>query len=307
MKKGVKMKFKSTAYILTAGFLWGSMGIFVHKLTDGFGFGSLSAAALRIISGAVLLFIFLAVYDVSLLKIRLCDVPLLAANGFFSIFLMTVFYFASISGGTSMSISAVLLYTAPFIVMLISCVFMGEAVTLQKVIALFTAFFGCCLVSLSEPGFSTPSGIVCGVISGFAYALYSVFGKLALKKHHPYTVTFYSFLFAGICSLVPLFTTGAARTVYETDRPASLALWIIAAGLITAVLPFLLYTKGLMNVSPSKASIMAYAEPISACIFGLFLNEKMTAKMIFGIVLVLAAIVFLNVDIKKLISKEKNK
>lgn len=297
------MKIKSSVFILLAGILWGSMGIFVHTLTDVFGFSSLSSASLRIMSGAIILFIFISIYDFSLLKIKLRDIPLLAANGFFSIFLMTVFYFGSISSDTSMSVSAVLLYTAPFIVMIISCAFMGEPVTVQKIVSLFVAFFGCCLVSMSEPGFSTPKGIIFGIISGIAYALYSIFGKLALKKHHPYTVTFYSFFFAGLCSVVTFLFTDTVKTARGTSSPLSLTLWIIASGLITAVLPFLLYTKGLLNVSPSKASIMAYAEPVSACIFGFFRGEKMTPAMILGIALTVASIIFLNTDLKKLFSK----
>ncbi len=291
------MKFKSTILILLAGILWGSMGVFVHLLCDTFGFSSLQSSALRIISAAIILAIFLLIYDKKLFKIKLRDVPLLLANGFFSIFLLTVFYFLSISSDTSMSISAVLLYTAPFIVMILSCIFLGERMTLQKVAALIVAFVGCCLVSLAEKGFSTPEGIIFGILSGVAYALYSIFGKIALKKHHPYTVTFYSFFFSALCSVVLAFITRLPQDLYNAPKPLPLTVAVLATGLITAVLPFLFYTKGLSDTQPSKASIMAYAEPMSACVFGYFLGEKMTPLMILGIGLTLAAIVFLNIDV----------
>ena len=58
------------------------------------------------------------------------------------------------------------------------------------------------------------------------------------------------------------------------------------------------YTKGLSFTSPAKASIMAYIEPIAACVFGYFRGEKLTALMVLGIVLTVAAIVFLNIKIK---------
>lgn len=288
------MKLKNSILILLAGILWGSMGVFVHLLTDFFGFDSLQAASLRMMSAAVILFLFLLFYDRSLLKIKAKDTILLMCNGILSIFLMTVFYFASISSGTSMSISAVLLYTAPFIVMLLSCIFLGEKLTLHKVICLVIAFAGCCLVSISEPGYSTPGGLVFGVLSGIAYALYSIFGTVALKKHHPYTVTFYSFFFAGLSSVILAFVTNLCKTACQVEKPSLLILAIIATGLITAVLPFLLYTKGLSGTSPSKASIMAYAEPVSACVFGFFMGESMTLPMVFGIALTLFAIILLN-------------
>lgn len=301
------MKIKSTCLILLAGILWGSMGVFVHQLVDVLGFTSLQSSVLRIVSGAAILFIFLLLYDRRLLKIKLRDIPLLLANGIFSILLLTVFYFGSISSGTSMSISAVLLYTAPFIVMLLSCVFLGEKITLQKIMALVIAFVGCLLVSLTEPGKSTPVGIVLGVLSGVAYALYSIFGAFALKKHHPYTITFYSFLFSAIgCIFIAIFTDLPSALVKINDI-SYFTIAVFLTGLVTAVLPFLFYTKGLSGTTPAKASIMAYAEPMSACVFGYLLGEKMTPIMILGLLLTLSSIIFLNINIPFLSGKKGDK
>ena len=130
----------NSIYILLAGIFWGSMGLFVHVLTDTFGFSSIQGAVIRITSCMIILGIFLFIKDRSLFRVKPKDLPLLAANGLISVLLMTSFYFASVSAGTSMSITAVLVYTAPFIVVLVSCLFMGERFTLQKVISLIVAF-----------------------------------------------------------------------------------------------------------------------------------------------------------------------
>ncbi len=299
------MNIKNSIYILLAGIFWGSMGIFVHLLTDVFGFTSIQSAVLRITSCALILFVFLLITDRQKLKISKKDIPILAANGLLSVLFMTVFYFGSISSDTSMSISAVLLYTAPFIVMLLSCVFLGEKINLQKIIAIIIAFGGCCLVSLTEPGYSTPVGIILGLLSAFAYALYSIFGTIALKKNAPVTVTFYSFLFASLGCAVIAFSTDMGSRIVLVDDTSKFLLAVFSTGLVTAVLPFLFYTKGLSGTSPSKASIMAYAEPVSACIFGYFRGEKMTPLMIFGICLTLTSIIFLNVKIPFLSGKER--
>lgn len=304
-KRWHPMNIKSSIYILLAGILWGSMGIFVHILTDVFGFSSIQGAVIRITSCAVILAVFLLIKDKKLFKISVKDLPLLMANGFISVLLMTSFYFASISAGTSMSITAVLVYTAPFTVMLISCVFLGEKLTLQKVLSLILAFIGCCLVSLTDSGKSTPLGIVFGILSGTAYALYSIFSSIALKRNiHSFTVTFYSFVFASVgCAFVAFFTDMGMVFASTTDIP-KLSLAILSTGLITAVLPFMLYTKGLSGTSASSASIMAYIEPIAACVFGYFRGESMTVLMILGIVMTLSSIVFLNVKIPYLCGKE---
>ena len=300
------MKFKYSLFVVLAGIFWGSMGVFVHLLTDYFGLSSLQSSALRIISAAIILFLFVLFYDKKLFAIKWRDVPVLVCNGIFSIFLLTVFYFVSINSDTSMSISAVLLYTAPFMVMFMSCIFLSEKITFQKIIALTVAFGGCLLVSVSEPGYSTPKGIIFGVLSGVAYALYSIFGKIALKKYHAYTVTFYSFFFASIGAIVLAFLTDLPSAFCSTGKTSLLVLSVFGTGLITAVLPFLLYTKGLSGTSPSKASIMAYMEPISACVFGYFMGENMTFFMILGIVLTLLSIVLLNVQIPFLSGRSDN-
>ena len=300
------MNFKNSIYILLAGIFWGSMGLFVHVLTDTFGFSSIQGAVIRITSCMIILGIFLFIKDRSLFRVKPKDLPLLAANGLISVLLMTSFYFASVSAGTSMSITAVLVYTAPFIVVLVSCLFMGERFTLQKVISLIVAFAGCCLVSLTDAGQSTPLGLVFGVCSGISYALYSILSTIALRrKIHSFTVTFYSFVFASIgCIFIAVFTDMGAVFSAATDIPR-LTLAMLGTGLVTAVLPFTLYTKGLSGTSPSKASIMAYIEPIAACVFGYFRGETLTPLMVLGIVLAVTAIVFLNIKIPFLSREEK--
>ena len=300
------MNVKNSIYIILAGIFWGSMGLFVHVLTDTFGFSSIQGAVIRITTCVIILGIFLLIKDRKLFKINPKHLPLLAANGLISVLLMTSFYFASVSAGTSMSITAVLVYTAPFIVVLVSCLFMGEKFTVQKVVSLIIAFIGCCLVSLTDSGQSTPLGLVFGVCSGISYALYSILSTIALRKNlHSFTVTFYSFVFASVgCIFIAIFADMGSVFATITDIP-KLTLSMFGTGLVTAVLPFTLYTAGLSGTSPAKASIMAYIEPIAACVFGYFRGESLTPLMILGIVLTVTAIVFLNVKLPFLSREEK--
>lgn len=306
LRKKSKMNIKNSIYITLAGIFWGSMGLFVHVLTDTFGFSSIQGAVIRITTCVIILGLFLLIKDRSLFRVNPKHLPLLAANGLISVLLMTSFYFASVSAGTSMSITAVLVYTAPFIVVIISCLFMGERFTLQKAISLIIAFAGCCLVSLTDSGKSTPLGLVFGVCSGISYALYSILSTVALRRKIPsFTVTFYSFVFASVgCIFIAIFTDMGTVFAAASNIPA-LALAALSTGLVTAVLPFTLYTKGLSGTSPATASIMAYIEPIAACVFGYFRGERMTSPMIFGIVLTVTAIIFLNIKIPTFSGKEK--
>ena len=73
----------------------------------------------------------------------------------------------------SLSTAAILLYTAPTIVMLLSALFFKEKITPIKLAALVMAFAGCCLVSGLGQGENALSlgGLLFGLGSGVGYAL----------------------------------------------------------------------------------------------------------------------------------------
>lgn len=66
-------------------------------------------------------------------------------------------------------------------------------------------------------------------------------------------------------------------------------------GLIPTAIPYIFYTRGLQVLAPSKASVLAFAEPMTATILGVVvLHEPMTLSAFVGIVLIFAGIVVLN-------------
>ena len=81
-----------------------------------------------------------------LLRIRLRDLWCFLGTGIGSIVFFNYCYFKTISL-TSMSVAAVLLYTAPAIVMVLSRILFGERFTVRKVTALVMTFVGCIFVT----------------------------------------------------------------------------------------------------------------------------------------------------------------
>ena len=286
------MKSFNSFLIILSGVLWGTMGLFVHALSDVFSLTSLQSSSVRLITGAIITSFFVFFYNKKLFKIALCDLWIFLCSGVLSIMCLTVFYFLSINSDTSMSVSAILLYTAPIWVMIFSCLLFKEAFTIKKSLALICAFLGCILISLGGDVKMTLQGFIYGLISGIAYASYSIFGKLATKKYHPFTFTLYSFIFASISIVFVLYFTDGFFT--STPFSAKTALMFLCVGIFTAFLPYLLYTKGLSGTEPSKASIMASAEPLSASICGLFIGEKLTFSVILGMLGIILAIIILN-------------
>jgi len=137
----------------------------------------------------------------------------------------------------------------------------------------------------------TMIGILTGLGSVLGYALYSIFGRYALKKYDSLTVTLYTFIFATI-GLIPI--TGIREVFHLLSNPHALY-YSIALGIMATAFPFLLYTIGLNYLETSKASIIATLEPIVATIIGIMLyKEPITLFKVLGISIVILAISILR-------------
>ena len=131
--------------IIVAACFWGSMGIFVRRLTT-FGFNSIQIVSIRITLAALIFSLFLVVKERSGFKISLRDIPIFLGLGLGSILFFTVCYFAAITI-MPLSTAAILLYTSPIWIMLMSALLFHEKMNSRKIVALFLAFGGCVLVS----------------------------------------------------------------------------------------------------------------------------------------------------------------
>lgn len=286
------MQKKAYLFILLAASLWGCIGVFLKYLTAT-GLTSMQVVAVRTFFAAVLYFLWLFFTDRSALKIRVRDCIYFVGTGIFSLLFFNWCYFNTIKA-SSMSVAAVLLYTSPIFVMLMSAILFHESVTSRKLIALLMTFCGCFLVTgLLPMGGERISGqtILFGLGAGFGYALYTIFGKYALKKYSSSTVTFYTFLFATLGAL-PL--SGLLRTPEVLLNGRVLA-GGLGMGVFCCLLPYLLYTNGLQFTQAGKAAILATAEPFVAAALGILLyHEEVTPFKLLGMAAILGSILLLN-------------
>ena len=279
--------------IILAGCFWGSMGIFVRRLGT-YGFSSAQIVSIRVTLAAVCFCLLLLIRDRSGFRIFLKDIPLFLGLGFGSILFFTVCYFTAITM-MPLSTAAILLYTSPIWIMLMSVLFFHEKLNGRKLLALALAFAGCVLVSgISGEGL-TLTGLLVGLGSGVGYGLYSILGTVALRKYSPYTVTAYTFMFAAAGSWLICRPADMAARFSAAADPGSLLLLCGLTALITAVIPFLAYTLGLRTVEASRAGILATIEPLVATLIGvLAFSEPLTLISGIGIALILSAVILLN-------------
>jgi drug/metabolite transporter (DMT)-like permease len=257
------------------------------------GLSSMDISCVRMVVGAIGMLAVLLVVDRKLLRIRIRDLWLFVGTGIVSVSLFNVCYFTCMNMSET-SIAVVLLYTSPIFVMLMSAIFFKERVTKRKVIALAATFVGCVLVAglLGGSVALSPAALGAGIASGFFYATYSIFGRVALERYDTLTITFYTFLMGAIaCSLL-----GRPAVIAETAiAQPPLLLWYVGLGVFCTILPYLLYTAGLKHLETSKAAIYATVEPVVGSLLGIFAyGESVGAQKIAGMVLILAAVVLAN-------------
>lgn len=276
-----------SVYIITisGAICWGLIGLFIAPLYAR-GFTSWDVVAIRGTFTFVFLIVLMAVFYRDQLRTRLKDHIFFAGAGILSIAFFNYFYFEVFSQ-SSLSLAVTLLYTGPLFVTILSRLFFKEPLTIRKGWALALAITGCAfvvgLLPLGQEGIQMKT-LIMGILSGFCYALYSIFCKPVTQRYSALTITTYTFLYTSIFMLL------TSDILKKTDQFQYADVWISAVllALVATVLAFVLYTSGLKHLEASKASILATIEPIVAVVTGvLFLGEHLRGWQVLGIGLVL--------------------
>lgn len=290
------MKTKAYLYIICAAALWGLIGLFVKHLA-ALDFTPIQIVALRSIASAICATAALLPSVKGLFRIDWRDSWMFIGTGVFSLTFFNYCYFNCIAA-SSLAVAALLLYTAPIFVMVMSVFLFKESFTAKKAAALVMTFAGCGFVTGAFSGSLslTFAGLLYGLGSGFGYALYSIFGKYAVEKYSSATITVYTFYFSSLAAF-PL-ADFPSDTISRLNMEAIIN--VLGLGLVCAVIPYLLYNKGLVYVEPGQASILATIEPFVAALIGIcYFQEPLTMQKLIGMALIFAAIVLLNLPVRR--------
>lgn len=285
---------KASLMIVAAAVCWGAIPIFYHGMSAS-GLTRLQTITVRFTLSALGYVCYLLVRDPSKLRIkRPAHLLYFVGTGVCSLAFFNFCYITCISRA-GVACAALLLYTAPVFVLVMSALLFHERISTRGLIALLLTVAGCAGVAgVFSGGVSVaPSALLWGLGSGFGYALYSIFGKFALRHYSPETITAYTAVFAAAATLPLAEPLQLARLAC---RPAVLASGLGCA-LICTVLAYLLYTAGLSGVPAGRASVLSTAEPVVATVLGaVLLHEAVTWDKLLGIALVLGAIIVLSLQ-----------
>ncbi|SOB57856.1 conserved membrane protein of unknown function [Pseudodesulfovibrio profundus] len=278
------MDIRGLIYVLIAAIMWGIIGIFAKEVLAE-GITALEIAFWRA-SLAWIMFVIHACIKKQV-KTQPSDLPFLFAFGFICV---TMFYgsYQLAIRDVGMALAAVLLYTAPAWVAFLSWIVLKEKMTTIKMLCVVMTITGVICISLGPKLLSGNSislnlfGLAAGLVSGFTYALYYIFGKKYLHRYATPTIFVYALPF-GAALLFP----------FIDFQPKSPYAWFMltAMAAVTSYGAFSFYYAGLKRMDATRASIVATFEPVVAAIFAFLLfGETFSIMGYAGSSLIIAAV-----------------
>lgn len=186
------------------------------------------------------------------------------------------------------SLSSLLYYCGPVIVMALSPLLFREKLTLPKIFGFALVLLGLVLVNGNIVG-DTQShwGILCGILSAVMYAFMVICNKKAVQITGMENATLQltvSFL------TVAVFVT-AVKGIQVDATSADLP-WILLLGLVSTGIGCYFYFSSINDLPVQTVAICGYLEPLSAVVFSvLLLKESMSLAQVIGAVLIIGGAV----------------
>jgi len=278
--------------VVAAAILWASSGSAGKALFRG-GITPFDVVQVRLTVSALLLAFIFSLRFRNLFRIRKIDIGYFFVIGGLAMCLVQITYFYAISK-IQVAAAIFLQYLSPVMVAFFSICFWRERLSAAKVFSLVLSIAGCYLIA---GGYNLELlkmnrvGILSGLCSALCFATYTLSAERGMHRYSPWTVLFYSLLFAAFSMNIfyqPFRYLWAGYTFIEW-------VWLIYISVMGTLIPFGLFFVGVNHIRSTRATITATLEPISAGFIAyLFLGESLAPPQILGGILVVGAIVLLQ-------------
>lgn len=305
-QKSAPSRFTQGYMICLAGTtLWSFTAIFIRYLIVTYQMPALVLAAWRDLLVALALAAVFVVFRRPLLHPGRQNLGFMLVYGLVLALFNSLWTISVVYNGAA--VSTVLAYSSAAFSAVLGWRLFHESLGMSKIIAVILSLTGCVFVS----GAYDPAtwqlntlGIITGLLSGLAFAAYSLMGKTSSRRGiNPWTALLYSFLIAGLMLVVFNF--------FEAWLPAGIAstnfLWLgnawvgwlvlISLAWLPTIGGYGLYTVSLGYLPVSVANLIATLEPAMTAAWAfLFLGERMTGLQIAGSAMIIAGVLLLRVS-----------
>lgn len=188
------------------------------------------------------------------------------------------------------SLAAILVSATPLFAACVSAIYLGDALTIKKVLGLLVGVAGVAITVGWSP-LHLGSAVALSVAALLTAALFYSFGGVYAKRNFvgfpPLTLAIGQQLGAGLVLLTP-----AAATLPEHLPSAGAVLAVTGLALLSTALAYMFYFRLLDSVGPTKTLTVTFLTPAFGLLWGvLFLGEPVEPGMILGFAVILLSLV----------------
>lgn len=296
------MSRTTKGYLIAIGgtAVWSATAVFIRYLNLRYAMPPLVLAFWRDLFAGLIMVAALALAGRNFLRIPPGQAPFILAYGFvLSIFNALWTQSVALNGA---AVSTVLAYSSPAFTAAFAWKIFGESLDRYRIGIILLSILGCVFVSGAHDLRAwqvNPLGIVTGLLSGVAFAAYSLMGKASANRRlNSWTVLAYSFLVAAGFLLAYCFLGLTPRPVNLFILGPDALAWgiLFLLALVPTIGGYGLYTYSLHFLAAGAANLIATLEPAFTAAQSYFLlNERFTLAQIGGSLLIILSVILLRV------------
>ncbi len=233
------------------------------------------------------------------LRVGRSDLYKLALLGVLGIAGANYFYYVAIQK-TNVATAITVQYTAPVWVLLYMALRRYQKLTFQRLLAVTLAVVG---ISMAIGLFGSAKihldvlGIGAAILAAFSCAFYNISGHNVLERYDHWTVLLFMTMAASVFWMI----IDPPWKIISAHYSGAEWLFLLGFGISSMLIPFSLYFAGLKYLDPTRAIVASCLEPVFAILIAAaFLGELVRPLQVFGIGMVLAAVITIQFPAKNL-------
>lgn len=252
---------------------------------------SLGVAAVRLIIGAITLFVFSLVLAQKVEKSTHRQIPLgqwWIAGGAMALYGAT-FFAAVRSTGVAIG-TVVALGSAPIFTGALGFILHGLSPTRKWILSTAGSIVGITLIVVTgTSSMVNPVGVVLAFGAGLGYAIFALASKEIMSSGVRAELAMARVFIISAILMSPVLLFNNNSWIF-TERGGAMALWL---GVVTIAIAYIAYSIGLRSMHASEATTLTLIEPVVATLLGaLVLAERPSPLAWVGVVIVLFSLSF---------------
>jgi drug/metabolite transporter (DMT)-like permease len=281
-----KSSYLAYVYLTITFFAWGSLYV-VSKFVLG-SVPVLTVAFMRYVIAGGILFLVL----------RTRPNRKIAREDYKYIFLIgTLGYFMSMGSqllGTKLanaSLASLINSLNPLSIILFAAIFLGEKITVRKVISILMALTGVVIILGNVSSEGHKAGVLFSVLSVVLWSLITILVRKISSKYDPLAITTYGMMVAAAWTLpIAAYDVLIAR---QAAFSGPVVLGLVYMGVFCTALAYYLWNRSLSMIEAGKCGLFYPMQPMVSAFLGwMFLGEEITQRFVIGAALIISGVMF---------------